>query len=140
MNRPFFNDSIIKLEASFEERKSDLAFLKLLAEELSFRSSERAKKLNIRVTNLLQSSDHRVQTGQSQFTYSPTVSFSFSSLDNYQNQNIKPDMNIHLTNHASDILSSWIALEVLSPQTKNIETTPSGRFYTSNARFSRFIA
>jgi hypothetical protein len=35
----------------------------------------------------------------------------------YQNKNIKPDMNIPFTNNAPDILSSWIALEVLSPQT-----------------------
>src|SRR5258708_5796457 len=117
MNRPLFNDSIVKLEASFEERKADNAFLKILVEELSFRSTDRAKRLNALVIERLQPSKPNDQTEQSQSIPPPASSLPVLSLADYQNQNIKPDMNIPLTNNARDILSSWIALEVLSPQT-----------------------
>ena len=42
--RPFFNDSIEKLETYFEDRLKDKDFLQLLYAELGYRSTQRAKK------------------------------------------------------------------------------------------------
>lgn len=117
MNRPLFNDSIGKLEASFEERKNDPTFLRLLTEELSFRSTERAKRLNVLVGELLQVSDPTIQTKQLHSATSPPTEFPVFSLSDYQARSSEINTDIPLTNKASDILSSWIALEVLSPQT-----------------------
>src|SRR5438105_1476305 len=102
MNRPLFNDSIVKLEATFKERKADIAFLKILAEELSFRSTDRAKRLNALVIESLQPSKPNDQTEQSQSVPLPALSLPVLTLSDYQNQNIKPDMNISLTNNAPD--------------------------------------
>ncbi|MDF2381365.1 ATP-binding protein [Nostoc ellipsosporum NOK] len=117
MDRPLFNESIVKLQASFEAHKTDHAFLKLLKEELSFRTTERAKRLNILVTELLQVSLSKNQTEQSSPDPSPVKAFPTYSLADYKTSNANIDMNISLSNKAADIFSSWIALEVLSPQT-----------------------
>jgi hypothetical protein len=53
VKRPFFNDSITSLEEHFQDRKGDPEFLEILAAELSFRSSARAKKLRTEVDKCL---------------------------------------------------------------------------------------
>jgi hypothetical protein len=117
MSRPFFNESITRLEAVFQDPKSDRKLLELLLEELSFRSTDKARKLKIlvlaRINSMgsssvskaeIVSSAQTAEAANDQAVPRPTYS-------NKQNMDLPP------TNNAADILSAWIALEVLSPQT-----------------------
>ncbi|HEV7782495.1 MAG TPA: AAA domain-containing protein, partial [Chitinophagaceae bacterium] len=128
MSRPFFYESIATLESHFEERKTDIEFLKLLAEELSFRSTARAKNLSAQVYKLLEASGNNKQTHQSNPSSSSSGSIPKVTVEDYKKQNNKTASNIPITNKAPDILSSWIALEVLSPQTFRRQQELAGTF------------
>jgi len=126
MNRPFFNDSISQLEARFQERMTDKEFLKLLAEELSFRSTEKAKKLQTQVSELLQPTVSNPKPPEPKPAPTQVNGFQTLTLADYQGYTSKPDTAMPLNNNPSDILSAWIALEVLSPQTFKREQELAG--------------
>lgn len=54
MRRPFFNKSIAELEAAFAERNSEMAFLRVLLDELKHRDKPRSTRLRRRVEQSLE--------------------------------------------------------------------------------------
>ena len=121
MNRPFFHDSVVKLEAQLAERQTDPEWLRLLATELTFRTTEKAKKLQLRVAALLQAdaSPPTVEPSPSTSLAEPTTvdPKRGSSSASSRRQIPLEDLQKPFTNHPQDIFSAWSALEVLSPQT-----------------------
>jgi len=126
MNRPFFNDSISQLEARLQERMTDKEFLKLLAEELSFRSTGKAIRLRERVSELLQPAASNPKSSKPKAAPIEATGFPTLTLADYQGYTVKQDTPIPLINNPSAILSAWIALEVLSPQTFRREQDLAG--------------
>lgn len=104
--RPFFNDSIEKLEAYFEDRLKDKDFLQLLYAELCYRSTQRAIKLRDRVENALRLTTENTTNVPSSTIHTPLIE-----------SNIETVTTIPTSNSANNILAAWTALEVLSPQT-----------------------
>lgn len=134
MNRPFFNASIVELERQFEERAEEPEFLSALAHELEFRNTDRARRLKARVidkvgpveahitaTSSLSVSDaaasnpvpvpirDRAQSAQRE------VESTIQQSTSVQNPAATTVPLPPIQNRAADILSAWIALEVLSP-------------------------
>jgi len=126
MNRPFFNDSISELEVRFQERMADKEFLKLLAEELSFRSTGKATKLRMQVSELLQSTASNMKSPEPKALPAEVSSFPTLTLADYQGYAVRSETAMLLTNNPSAILSAWIALEVLAPQTFRREQDLAG--------------
>lgn len=115
MHRPLFNDSLAALEAQLAERQTDPEWLHLLAKELTFRSTKKARDLQVQVTRLLEASA------------GPAV------VSRVENVLPKPELRLNVedfkrpvTNYPQDILSAWAALEVLSPQTFRREQDLAG--------------
>jgi len=126
MNRPFFNDTIAQLEARFQERMFDKEFLKLLAEELSFRSTEKAGKLRSKVSELLKAAISEQKPPGPKPAPAQVNEFPILTLADYQGYAPGPDTAMSPDNNPLDILSAWIALEVLSPQTFRREQDLAG--------------
>lgn len=66
MSRPFFKKSIYELETALSENSADQAFLEVLHSELLRRSTERARKLRVRVEALIANKPKRVLAFSSQ--------------------------------------------------------------------------
>lgn len=142
-DRPYFKYSITQLEELFERNRSDTAVLSVLAHELANRSTDRAARLRLRVEEAANATSQRhvnVAGGESissaakpnasviAFPKKPMVQ-SAPALKNsaLSAKAFIPD-TIDLgelpsaprpktTNEPQAILSAWIALEALSPQT-----------------------
>ena len=121
MERPFFNSSIEMLEAELNQQAGNHVGLETLLAELSHRSTERAKKLRSRVEAALGHASQRALTAER------TIESKTNSVEHPNTAVIEDDKNrikarvesekrSTLTNYASDILSAWTALEVLTPQ------------------------
>ncbi|MBS1663748.1 MAG: hypothetical protein JST68_22075 [Bacteroidetes bacterium] len=129
MHRPFFHDSLANLEAQLAERQSDPEWLNLLATELTFRSTKKAQELQLHVAKLLQARlgtigtepDLPVMIGQE------TVALQKGPSHSPMVSKLKTeDFNKPITNLPQDLLSTWTALEVLSPQTFRREQDLAG--------------
>jgi len=116
MNRPFFNCSIFELESRFETNARTIEFLKDLLFELSHRSTQRAKILKGKVEHELNQLGYPTPgKSATNTTHHPQSQEKLINEYNTHTQDIavlKP-----VQNNPVDILSAWIALEVLSPQT-----------------------
>jgi len=123
MERPYFKSSIRELEEEFERRSKDGDFLQALGKELSFRSTDRAARLQARVVECLQSQSGsnppslecpvRPATPRSEITAATPVTPNPPEVPPPS-----PPPNIPfppITNKPEAILSAWTALEVLSP-------------------------
>lgn len=58
MSRPFFSNSIAELEQIFEQRSGETQFRKQLHEELAYRTTQRAERLEKRLIALDESTSH----------------------------------------------------------------------------------
>lgn len=123
MERPYFKSSIRELEEKFERHSNDGDFLQALEKELSFRSTDRAARLQARVVECIQSQSVsnppsiecpvRPATPRSEITADAPVMPNSPEVSP-----ASPPPNIPLqpiTNKPEAILSAWTALEVLSP-------------------------
>lgn len=123
VERPYFQLSILQLEALFGQSQSDLRVLAVLVHELQFRTMPRAGKLRAKVTEALvaasikptnaadpgrQLTPVREQSGSStRIPASPPTDLG-----------ALPSLPIpESTNEPAAILAAWTALEALSPQT-----------------------
>src|SRR5690606_7144613 len=133
VSRPFFNKSIHQLEAVLSENRTDPEFLKVLQDELSYRSTDRAKKLKSHVDALLMEQPEKQHfppavttvnvTPQGKVSPMPASktgaiqNFSMTEEDkNRVREKVELEKRKTLSNEAPDILRSWTALEVLTPQ------------------------
>lgn len=154
MNRRYFRSSIHELEILFENHKDDGSVLKALEEELAHRKTERAAKLRRRVALRLSQlgiciSASRLRQDSLQFDGVPNIkndqiveesadvltapqksadpSDSTSTALRARVKKASQRPIPPLTNAPESILSAWIALEVLSPQTfRKFEDLASG--------------
>jgi hypothetical protein len=117
MSRPFFNDSIAKLEVDFENPNTDQKYLALLLDELSYRSTDRAKKLKLRVLAKMEATATTPPPEQMAPISQATEQVTNNETHSRQPLSNGSGKNNPLTNKSDNILSAWIALEVLSPQT-----------------------
>lgn len=131
MLRPFLNASIVQLEALFEERKDDPTFLRTLLDELSCRSTERARRLKSQVVQALEviadrgtasSSTERPQGGPSPGSNvgaAPGLRYPEPQVGETELGGPSVSDRYRQTPPISDapegILDAWTALEVLSP-------------------------
>lgn len=135
-SRKYFKYKIVELEAVYEGAGGDCAVLEELEEELSHRSTQRAKKLLVAVQNSLHGDDIRsdqkttrngppreqpapAANQNSEVTEEPSIDWNkvitqapkvFDS--EHGNSQAK-----ELANKPLDILDTWTILEALSPQT-----------------------
>jgi len=137
MARKFFRSSIQELEALFREKTDNVEALLALEEELSHRKTDRAARLRNQVVECLAGlrtssqgkvspKSHPIQSSPSQSsphshenqtaTHSQSLSSPASDAGNPSRAGGEPVQLPPITNGPEDILSVWMALEVLSPQ------------------------
>lgn len=133
-NRKYFKQRIVELELVFKNADGNCAVLEELEEELSYRSTQRARKLLVNVQKTLHS-DHLVAKTVQNFSVSlqqeslvnnNTLTQEDAAIDwnrvvsadttSYESSNETIEEN-PLSNHPADILDAWTVLEALSPQT-----------------------
>lgn len=111
MERPLFKWKVDRIRSEFTDRLDDMAFLELAAHELSFRSTLAARTLrrqiNERIEQLRRRTGSAVSSTRTRPPASPQPAISESTLH-------RP---AHVEEWPRNLLSAWIALEVLSPQT-----------------------
>ena len=141
--RPYFKHSISQLEGLFEQIRSDQRILHILNHELSFRTTDRAAKLRVRVADAAAAVSikqvdvagvGRVRTSADR----PASVITFPKSPNRQSVPVQkqPEVSIRIPvpprinlgdlpsfpvpqymNEPAAILAAWTALEALSPQT-----------------------
>ena len=129
MKRPYFKASIAELEAMLANRDDDAALLTALLEELNHRTTLRAGRLRQRVQNclsLLARGEHAAPRSSSISIAEDDRSEAFHIDDDdplpqpppLTRENARPRPKYpSISDDPERILSSWIALEVLAPQT-----------------------
>lgn len=131
MLRPLLNASIVQLETLFEKRNDDAEFLRTLLDELSHRSTERARRLKSQVAQALATRDKpsTSSTGRPQgrppagsdVGTAPRLRYPEPRVVEKEPGEPSASSQRRQTPPISDspegILDAWIALEVLSPQT-----------------------
>src|SRR5688500_17526909 len=132
MARRFFRSTIQELETAFKKYRPDVSFLRDLLDELSHRTTDRAVKLRIAAQTQLRKLSAVESSPPSQPSPQPpgeptprdnsnkrqeriTNSSSSPTLPQPEYADTIPPPPV--TNEPEQILSSWIALEVLSPPT-----------------------
>lgn len=125
--RPYFKKSIAELEVTFDQSLNDGDTLDLLLQELEFRSTQRASDLKDKAQaaakKLKPISDAACMRKNEQVPTIPTHSH-----DNYAKEleksapTKKARSKLPVVNNPQDILRTWTALEVLSPQGYRRET------------------
>ncbi len=137
--RPFINFGVDKLETLVGERSGDRHFLDKLLNELSYRSTKRAKRLEERVKRKLRELRVPPTRGTSTYARPPgptpapdsTRQQSESRSESEASKSATPSAPTStvtgapwqsrsrppVTNSAAEIISTWIAQEVLSPHT-----------------------
>ena len=143
MNRPFFNRSIETLEAEFARRQHDAPFLRTLLDELEYRSTQRAARLQSCVAERLS----REAGASDEGTARPGMEAEPSA---DESNDLEPDEAPiaeessaadagflgprgekrtdvpPVTNDPVSVLTAWTALEVLSPPAFRRETDLTG--------------
>ncbi|MXV51517.1 hypothetical protein GS399_11095 [Pedobacter sp. HMF7647] len=126
MGRPFFNYSIVQLEAAYESNRNDQNFLKGLLEELEHRTTARADKLAKDVLTSIDYLDSSAEKTKDSFELQPEAPKVKTEPVEINDFILDVDLEIPkfetqqrpvIANKPEDVLSSWIALEVFSPQT-----------------------
>jgi hypothetical protein len=122
--RPYFSFTIADLEKIFERSRGDEAVLADLLSELRQRSTDRAARLRVKVSETISATKRQAPSATSAtletggpdrpgaaaiLGATPQASGLLSTEDRHQLPPIR--------DRTEDILSAWIALEVLSPQT-----------------------
>jgi hypothetical protein len=113
----------MELEAALSENMSDIAFLESLHDELSHRSTERAKNLMRRIDEILLNQKPKVNqakpdTGSQTLPIKPSIqpfSMNREAMKKVQ-EKVEREKRKKLLNNPLDILHSWTALEVLNPK------------------------
>lgn len=139
MARRFARSSIQELEALFEEKNNDVDILLVLQEELSFRKTQRAARLSTQVKERLAILQPKVPWSnpaheKSSSARSPDDQLGSRPHEKHPSSDSPPaspksplrggpsgvDRGLSpsppITNRPGDVLSAWIATEVLSPQ------------------------
>lgn len=122
MARPYMTRSVDQLEQLLEVASDDPAVLRLLAEELTFRKTARAKELESEVLHLIADAEamvSRVPNGLGgrpapEFPKSPPVP-ELAQDPGHSVAQTGSDTGQNFPNRPVDILEAWSALEVLSP-------------------------
>lgn len=123
VERPYFQLSILQLEALFEQSQSDLRVLAVLVHELQFRTMPRAGKLRAKVTEALVAASTN-RTNAADFGRQPMpvpeqlgLSTSIPAPPPTEPGALPSIEFPENTNEPAAILAAWTALEALSPQT-----------------------
>lgn len=136
MTRPYLQRRIAELEAIFETSRCDHDVLQALLHELNFRSVERSTRLKARVIQALDTLEEASPTGPDrripQGPSEPDILLPYPPVRRYAKRT-----TVNYMNRPSDILSSWTALEVLSPLTF---LKPSDLVEGDERRIARFSA
>lgn len=129
-SRPYLSLGIVDLEKRFDQEQDDFDFLKRLLNELEHRTTQRSKKLRARVIQAQGlASKHKTRIQEPiELSVGEPNSENVDSEPNVERQSA-PDLdealmpplkraetNIEGLSEPERILSSWISLEVLSPQ------------------------
>lgn len=123
--RPYLSKSIVELEAIYENSTQDDKTVKLITEELGFRTTQKAEALKKRIVGARSGrSEPSTPKPAPRVSKPPQPKPSQLSLDvetpivraPSPQSAVRPVQLPPVTNKASDILSAWTALEVLSPQ------------------------
>jgi hypothetical protein len=130
--RPYSNLSIVELEKIFERSRTDEEILAELLTELHQRSTNRAARLRIKVSEAIEVAQRHAlsatpETGRPERRRAapileamrqPSGLPSIENSSGHQAAGLNPSRPLPpIQDRAEDILSAWIALEVLSPQT-----------------------
>lgn len=116
--RPYLNKSIDELEVLFTEAKNDLETLELLNHELQHRRTQRARLLRSKVEaanqTIARSSIRPQKMEQHHDENEDLITPQNTDVEPLPTSDIRPKPAI--TNDPQNILRTWTALEVLSPQ------------------------
>lgn len=114
LSRPHFQKSIAELERAYGSNKNDPAFCQSVLDELSHRSTQRAQNLREKVK--------AANDAQPKYRHEPRKEpqFEAKQFDTPPKVEIGPKPAV--TNDPQNILRTWTALEVLSPQGYRRET------------------
>jgi len=135
-SRKYFKYRIAELEATYERAGGDCALLEELEEELSHRSTQRAKKLLVAVQKSLHDSNTtcsiktinrapprgeqgRETNQDTKATKEPVIDWELviaQGAGNFDTKHAGTPLR-EFANNPTDILDAWTALEALSPQT-----------------------
>lgn len=117
--RPYLSKSVVELEAIYETSATDKATVDLLVKELAFRTTQKAETLKQRIAK-----DRVVRTSAETPVESSPVERQLAAASPMRVEAtptvgpvpaFKPMQTPPVTNKATDVLSTWTALEVLSP-------------------------
>jgi hypothetical protein len=114
MHRPFLKTAIAELEAEFDSRRSDPAFLQALLDELSHRSNRRAADLRTRALQALGTATKTERAGVAPAS-APVLLFAGLPAKRSERASAPKNEMPPVTNDPTSILAAWTALEVLSP-------------------------
>jgi len=131
VQRPYLGKGIKELETLYEKRGGSPNILQALQDELSHRKTERARCLLRKVSEKIYSERYISESSSQEYTKAsqielipepdvipdPLLTQSKISLDAYYKSNSNRQATPPITNEPTNILSTWIALEVLSPKT-----------------------
>lgn len=122
MTRPYMTRSVDQLEQLLEAASDDPAVLRLLAEELKFRKTARAKELNSEVLRLMADAEAKVScvpsgSGGRPAQVSPKAPPvpECAKDPDHSAARTGGDAGQDFPNRPVDVLEAWSALEVLSP-------------------------
>lgn len=139
MQRPFLNKSINELEDVFSRSANDPDTLAKLSNELGFRKTPRAKSLKTKVADAAKLSTAQAPANSSERPANPKTERDHGHEEHVESSasacvEIRPKPEV--TNEPKNILHTWAALEVLSPQGFNKETELVPKDRSAIARFT----
>lgn len=122
MTRPYLTRSVDQLEQLLEAASGDPAVLRLLAEELTFRKTARAKELENEVLRLMADAEATASRAPSDRGRRPAQEPPRAPPAPERARDLDPSaarfggaVGQDFSNHPVDVLDAWSALEVLSP-------------------------
>lgn len=137
MTRKYFNASIAELEQEFEASQQNAQVLAALADELTYRTTDRARALSARVGRAIAASSEKLPNTAHAVRPMPTPAATATPHPSPPVRERRPAKPI--ANTATDILSAWTALEVLAPPTYLRPEALAGGDRRNIAQFERGV-
>lgn len=143
--RPLLSKSIVELEAMYEASGTDKKTADLLSAELNHRTTQKAAALKQRIASDQGKNNSPIPKAKTTPTETPRSSPPSKRLEPTPVRAASPTRPVAsrpiemppITNKATDILSAWTALEVLSPQGFKKEKDIVGRDTSALAMFEK---
>ncbi|MBO9170788.1 AAA domain-containing protein [Rhizobium sp. L245/93] len=133
--RPYLSKSVVEMEAIYEASRADKPVVDLLMKELAFRTTQKAAALKQRISvetatpSPVNAHEWATAVADQPATAAPTHTQPTQPQHRRPPPAFKPMEMPPITNQGGDILSSWMALEVLSPSTfkKELDLVPGDK-------------